>query len=86
VDLVNIGRKTKIACYVGVILRWVIAIGDEADAQVLAGLQLARLKDVLADELDVFCRGGNVGSLAASAVLDKDEIAARMTADRKRWD
>jgi hypothetical protein len=53
-DLVNIGRKAKIACHVGVVLRWVIAIGDEADAQVLAGLQLARLKDVLADELDVF--------------------------------
>ena len=56
-DLVNIGGKAKIACYVGVVLRWVITIGDEADAQVLAGLQLARLKDVLADELDIFCRG-----------------------------
>ena len=56
-DLVNIGGKTKIACDVGVVLRWVIAIGDESDAQVLAGLQLARLKDVLTDKLDVFCRG-----------------------------
>jgi hypothetical protein len=64
----------------------VIAIGDEADAQILAGLQLARLKDVFTDELDVFCCGRNVGSLAASAVLDEDEIAARATADRKSWD
>ncbi len=85
-NLVDIGRKTKIACYVGMILRWVIAIGDETDAQVLARLQLARLKDVFADELDVFCRRRNVGPLTACAVLDKDEIAARPTPNRNCWD
>ncbi len=76
VDLVNVRRKAKVARHVGVVLGRVIAKGDEADAQVLAGLQLARLVDVLADELDVLRRGGDVGPLAAGAVLDKDEIAA----------
>jgi hypothetical protein len=76
-DLVNVRRKAKVARHVGVILRWVVAIGDEADAQVFAGLQLARLEDVFADELDVFRRGGNVGSLAAGAVLYKDEIPSK---------
>ena len=52
----------------------VISKGDEANAQVLAGLQLARLVDVVGDELDVLGRGRDVGSLAPSAVLNKDEI------------
>ena len=75
VYLVDIGREAKVARHPGVVLRRVIAIGDEADAQVLAGLQLARLVNVVADELDVLCRGGNVGPLAPGAVLHKDEIA-----------
>jgi hypothetical protein len=41
VDLVDVGREAKIARHVSVVLRWVITIGDEADAQVVAGLQLA---------------------------------------------
>lgn len=57
------------------VLRWVIAIGDEADAQVLAGLQLARLVDVVTDELDVLRRRGDVGTLTPGAVLHEDEIA-----------
>ena len=57
------------------VLRWVITKGDEADAQVLAGLQLARLVDVVTDKLDVLGRGGDVGPLAAGAVLNKDKIA-----------
>jgi hypothetical protein len=73
--LVDIGRKAKVARHVSVVLRWVIAIGDEADAQVLAGLQLARLVDVVTDELDVLRRGGDVGTLAPGAVLHEDEIA-----------
>jgi hypothetical protein len=73
--LVDIGRKAKVARHVSVVLRWVIAIGDEADAQVFAGLQLARLVDVVTDELDVLRRGGDVGTLASGAVLYEDEIA-----------
>lgn len=72
--LVDIGRKAKVARHVCVVLRWVIAIGDEADAQVVAGLQLSRLVDVVTDELDVLRRGGYVGTLATGAVLHKDEI------------
>jgi hypothetical protein len=53
----------------------VIAIGDEADAQVLAGLQFARLVDVVADKLDVLRCRRDVGPLAPGAVLNKDEIA-----------
>ena len=75
VDLVDIGRKAKVARHVGVVLRRVIAIGDEADAQVLAGLQLARLVDVVTDKLDVLRCRGDVGPLAPGAVLNKDEIA-----------
>ena len=73
--LVDIGRKAKVARHVSVVLRWVIAIRNEADAQVLAGLQLARLVDVVTDELDVLRRGGDVGTLAPGAVLHEDEIA-----------
>jgi len=76
VDLVDVGREAKVARHVSVVLRGVIAIGDEADAQVLAGLQFARLIDVVADELDVLGRRGDVGPLAPGAVLHKDEIAA----------
>jgi hypothetical protein len=75
VDLIDIGREAKVARHVGVVLRRVITIGDEADAQVIAGLQLARLVDVVTDELDVLSRGGDVGSLAPSAVLHENEIA-----------
>ncbi len=73
--LVDIGREAKVARHVSVVLRWVIAIGDEADAQVLAGLQFARLVDVVTDELDVLRRGGDVGTLASGAVLHEDEVA-----------
>ena len=73
--LVDIGRKAKVARHVSVVLRWVIPIGDEADAQVLAGLQLARLVDVVTYKLDIPRRGGDVGTLAPGAVLHEDEIA-----------
>lgn len=76
VDLVDVGREAKVARHVSVVLRWVITIGDEADAQVVAGLQFARLADVVADELDVLRRGGNIRSLASGAVLHKNEISA----------
>jgi hypothetical protein len=79
--LVDIGRKAKVARHVSVVLRWVIAIGNEADAQVLAGLQLSRLVDVVTDELDVLRRGGDVGTLAPGAVLHEDEIAVCYTSD-----
>jgi len=78
VDLVDVGREAKVARHISVVLRRVIAIGDEADAQVPAGLQLARLIDVVADELDVLGRRGDVRPLAPGAVLHKDEIAMRM--------
>jgi hypothetical protein len=74
-DLVDVGREAKVARHVGVVLRRVIAKGNEADAQVLAGLQLARLVDIVTDELDILRCGGYVGPLAASAVLYKNEIA-----------
>jgi hypothetical protein len=50
-------------------------IGNEADAQVLVGLQLARLVDIVTDELNVLHHRGDVGILAPSAVLHEDEIA-----------
>lgn len=74
-DLVDIGREAKVARHVGVVLRRMIAKSDEADAQVLAGLQLARLVDIVTDELDILRCGGYVGPLAAGAVLYEDEIA-----------
>jgi hypothetical protein len=33
------------------------------------------LVDIVTDELDVLCRGGDVGTLAPGAVLHEDEIA-----------
>jgi hypothetical protein len=50
-------------------------IGNKADAQALVGLQLARLVDIVTDELNVLQRGGDVGILAPDAVLHEDEIA-----------
>jgi hypothetical protein len=51
------------------------AIGNEADAQALAGLQLARLVDIVTDELNVLHRRGDVGILAPGAVSHGDQIA-----------
>lgn len=56
----------------------VVAVGDEADAEVLARLELAGFEDVFADELDVFRGGGDVGALGACAVLDEDEVSGRV--------
>lgn len=73
----DVGRETKVLGDVGVVLWRVVAVGDEADPEVLARLELARFEDVFADELDVFRRGGDVGALGACAVLDEDEVSAR---------
>ena len=54
----------------------VVAVRDEADAEVLARLQLARLVDVAANLLDVLRRGRDVAALAARAVLHEDEVTA----------
>ena len=51
--------------------------GDEANTQVLAALELARLEDVGTDLFDVLGGGGDVAALAACAVLNEDEITAR---------
>ena len=52
-----------------------VAVRDEPDAQVLLLLELARVKDVRADLLDVARRGCDVAPLAACAVLYEDEVA-----------
>ncbi len=48
--------------------------GDEADAQVLRALELARLKYVCADRLDVLRSRRDVRALAACAVLHENKV------------
>ena len=76
VDLRNIGRETKVPRDVCVILRRMVAVRDEADPEILSGLQLAGLIDVVADLLNVLRRRGNVAALASRAILHEDEITA----------
>ena len=51
-----------------------VAVGDEADAQVLARGEPAGLVDVVADELDVLGRAGDVAALASGTVLHEHEV------------
>ena len=57
------------------VLRGVVPIRDEPDAEVLAGLEFARLVNVVTDLFDVLRGGGDVAPLRSSAVLDEDEIS-----------
>jgi hypothetical protein len=80
----DVAREAKVLGDVRVVLRRVVAEGDEPDAQVLRRLQLARLEDVRADGLDVLRRGGDVGALAPCAVLDKYKITVAARGVRSR--
>lgn len=71
----DVGREAKILGDVRVVLRRVVAVRDEADAEVFAGLQLAGLVDVVANLFDVLRRRCDVAALAARAVLHEDEVA-----------
>ena len=51
----DVGREAKILGDVRVVLRRVVAVRDEADAEVFAGLQLAGLVDVVAKENIALC-------------------------------
>lgn len=72
--LADIRREPKVFRDVGVILRRVIAKGNEAHAQVFLALQLARLEDVRADLLDIPRGRGDIAALATCTVLNKNEI------------
>jgi hypothetical protein len=74
VDLGNVGGETKVFDHISVILWWVITIGNQSNAKVLWGLQLAGFKDMGADGLDVLGSGGDVASLASCTILDENEI------------
>ena len=69
---VDIGQKAKVGHHISVVLRWVIMIGNKADMQVLAGLQLSRLVDIVTDELNVL-HHRDVGTLAPNAALHEDK-------------
>ena len=74
VDLGDVGGKAEVFDHVSMILRWVITVGNQSNAEVLRGLQLAGFKDMGADGLDVLGSGGDVASLASRAILDKYKI------------
>lgn len=74
-DLGDVGREAEVLEDPGVILRRMVAVGYEPDAQVLWLLELARVEDMRADFLDVACRGGYVAALASRAILDENEVA-----------
>lgn len=83
-DLADVGREAKVLGDIGVVLWRMIAVRDEADAEVLLRLELARLEYMLADGLDVLGRGRDVAALAACAVLDKDEVSVVPAAVSRR--
>lgn len=76
-DKRDIRGEPKVLGDVRMVLRRVVAVRDEPDPKVLAGLQLARLVDVVAYFFDVLCCGRNVAALAAGTVLHEDEVAER---------
>ena len=61
-----------------------VSESHESDAKILQGLEFSRLKDSGTDLLDVFCCRSDVCTLAASAVLDEDQIPRTMTSVRKQ--
>jgi len=50
-----VGRKAEVLGNVGVVLRRVVAVGNEPDPEVVWVQQLARFKDGRADLFDVAC-------------------------------
>jgi hypothetical protein len=74
VDFGNIGGEPKVFEHISVILWWVITIGNQSNAEVLLGLQLAGFEDMSADGLDVLGSGGDVASLASRTILDEYKI------------
>lgn len=74
VHLADVGREAKVLGDVRMILRGVVPESDEPDAEVFRALELARLKYMCADRLDVLRRGGDVRSLAAGAILHENEV------------
>ena len=63
VHLRDVRGEPEVLRHVRVVLRGVVAVRDESDAEVLAGLELARLVNVVADLLDILRRGGDVAPL-----------------------
>lgn len=59
------------------ILWRMVSKSDQTDPQIVLVLEFARLEDISTDGLDVLCCRCDVGSLAAGAVLDKDEVPER---------
>ena len=71
----NVGGETKVFNHISVVLWWMITVGNQSDAEVLLGLQLARFKDMGADGLDVLGSRSDVASLASRAILDEYKIS-----------
>lgn len=75
-DAFDVRGKAKVLGDVGVILRGVVAKGDEADAEVIRVGEPTVGDNVGTDALDMDGRVGDVGSLGARRVLDEHKIAA----------
>ena len=74
-DLRNVRGEAEVLRNVGVVLWWMVPVGNEPDAQIIPTLEPPRLVDVVADLLNVLRRGRDVAPLAACAVLHEDEVA-----------
>lgn len=56
-----------------------ISVGYEADTKIFGSLEFPRFEDVLTDGLDILGGRGDVAALTTRTVLDKDEIAEKMS-------
>lgn len=74
-NLRDIRGEAEVLCHIGVVLRWMVPVGDESDAQIISTLEPPRLVDVVTDLLDISCGGGYVAALAPRTVLYEHQVA-----------
>ena len=74
-DLRNVRGEAEVLRNVGVVLWWMVPVGNEPDAQIIPTLEPPRLVDVVADLLNIPCSGGDVTALAPCTILYKDQVA-----------
>lgn len=77
-DLEDVRGETKVLRDIGMVLWGMIAVRDQANAQVLLRLQLSRFENMLGYNLDVLRRRRNVAALASCAILYKDEVSVQV--------
>ena len=74
-DLRNVRGEAEVLRNVGVVLWWMVPVGNEPDAQIIPTLEPPRLVDVVADLLNIPRSGGDVAALAPCAVLYENQVA-----------